>query len=284
MKLGHPKQGPLLSVALNCPDENWLENNGNCYMFSVFPPISWQRAEKACKNYGANLVCIGDIDERNFIKRIVKDNGSGKSWIGAVDTGGEKKFTWVDGTPWDNAIADWAIAQPGSPGDDQNCVSIGGFFIGWYDEPCETKYNYICEKDINKPTTPTPPNQSTTRFIPPFTLPNSRRTTQYLPPFTLPNTRRQTTRFVPPFTLPNTGRQTTRFVPAFTLFTDVPSTQGSTGKTGAKGNSTGVIVGVVVGLIVVIVVALVIGFILWRRRRYMQTTGTSTIIQNPNYE
>jgi cysteine-rich repeat protein len=116
-----------------------------CYRY-VDSDKKWDDARASCKSWGADLVSIGDAAEQAFVKPL---NNNNKIWIGAA--GGDKQFTWVDGTPWWEP-GNWAANQPDDLTIFEDCVEM--YKDGkWNDNGCSWGRPFICERPPagNKP-------------------------------------------------------------------------------------------------------------------------------------
>uniref|UniRef100_A0A4W6EZU1 C-type lectin domain-containing protein n=1 Tax=Lates calcarifer TaxID=8187 RepID=A0A4W6EZU1_LATCA len=81
----------------NCP-MFWFSFNGRCYKY-VSTRLTWADAELQCRSERANLVSIHSLQERNFVKDLIKnfDNAEGRTWIGLSDIHKENRWMWSDG-------------------------------------------------------------------------------------------------------------------------------------------------------------------------------------------
>lgn len=66
-----------------------------------------------------------------------------RTWVGGTDE--EDEGTWVwSGTKQQLDYTNWAIGEPG--GLEGDCMYLNRDYSGkWCDNPCETKYNFVCE-------------------------------------------------------------------------------------------------------------------------------------------
>uniref|UniRef100_A0A3Q2YGC3 C-type lectin domain-containing protein n=1 Tax=Hippocampus comes TaxID=109280 RepID=A0A3Q2YGC3_HIPCM len=112
----HPTSSP-------CP-AGYISWYRNCYKL-VEEPATWDAAQKACEQHGANLVSIDMI----LCDLVLQDDGS---------------FAWTDG--WPVFFTQWG---PGEPDNlkDEGCVSMRGsplFHGTWNDTRCDQAKPYIC--------------------------------------------------------------------------------------------------------------------------------------------
>ncbi|KAM9340266.1 lactose-binding lectin l-2-like [Symphorus nematophorus] len=81
----------------SCPDF-WSSFNNTCYKY-ISTHFTWADAELHCVSEGANLVSIHTMEERNFIKALIKnfDPADGHTWIGLSDVHKEGKWMCFNG-------------------------------------------------------------------------------------------------------------------------------------------------------------------------------------------
>ena len=97
---------------------------------------TWQDAQAACEQRGANLASIHSAYENQLVCNLVQSQKSpGQVWIGGNDIDGEGTRVWSDGTPWD--YENWHPNQSNNSGDNEDCfvINFGGPDL-WYDNSC----------------------------------------------------------------------------------------------------------------------------------------------------
>jgi predicted Ser/Thr protein kinase len=77
-------------------------DGGSRLVAFIHQDITWKEADSWCKQYGATLAILGDQDDIAQVKTIIPSWAA--CWIGAY-TEGDKKWNWVDGTPWNDSIS-----------------------------------------------------------------------------------------------------------------------------------------------------------------------------------
>ncbi|XP_065667329.1 uncharacterized protein LOC136087780 [Hydra vulgaris] len=135
----------VISAYNKCPDD-WLQFQNYCYFFQTFQEENWQNSLSSCMRNGSNLLSIADELENSFILNHLLSFGKYKHfWIGFSDNKkkSQRIFEWSDGTP--QKFTNWNGLEPNNFGGNEDCVITN--FIGWYDEPCNKSYFYICKKD-----------------------------------------------------------------------------------------------------------------------------------------
>eukprot|EP00058_Branchiostoma_floridae_P001996 XP_002587484.1 hypothetical protein BRAFLDRAFT_100171 [Branchiostoma floridae] len=63
------------TTALPC-QTGWSGYKNHCYLF-VRNKVNWFQADKECKQHGANLASVTNVDENNFIARLLTGPGGG---------------------------------------------------------------------------------------------------------------------------------------------------------------------------------------------------------------
>ncbi|XP_078525569.1 natural killer cells antigen CD94-like [Lissotriton helveticus] len=133
----------------SCP-KDWLQNNSQCYYFSVVE--SWhQKSRENCKLNESFLVSILDRQEQDFITR---NKGPHLYWIGLTDFQEEGTWKWLNGSALQKDRF-WRCDQPDKEGDKgkEDCATLGSspcdedsILHNWSDENCWEDHRYICKK------------------------------------------------------------------------------------------------------------------------------------------
>ena len=74
-------------------------------------------------------------------------------WLGAMDLMTEGRWFWatsdipVDG----GGFSDWARGEPNNFHRSENCMDLvtTGSKRGWYDDSCDDKFSFICQKPLD---------------------------------------------------------------------------------------------------------------------------------------
>ncbi|XP_047424697.1 macrophage mannose receptor 1 [Mugil cephalus] len=148
----------------------WVSFHGKCYKFvSGSDKMNWHDARSYCINQGGNLVSITNDREQAFITTQMLYHKE-DLWIGMNDVNWEMHFVWTDGKAI--TYTNWAKGHPMSLPDGRyfieevfDCVIISGSVAKtsgyWKVEDCQTKYGFICKRNVDsqivvQPTTVSP--------------------------------------------------------------------------------------------------------------------------------
>ncbi|XP_053302119.1 lactose-binding lectin l-2 [Pleuronectes platessa] len=146
-----PSDGPEVQLQLgNCP-MFWFSFNNRCYKY-VAAQMTWADAELNCLSQGANLVSIHSLDEKNYIKALIKsfDPAEGKTWIGFSDNNKEGSWMWSDGSAVDFNF--WAPGQPDNSHSSENCCYNNYETVKkWNDGYCTDPLPSVCASRIMCP-------------------------------------------------------------------------------------------------------------------------------------
>ncbi|CAN9513522.1 unnamed protein product [Ophioblennius macclurei] len=129
--------------------DGWGSFQSSCYLLST-TAVTWSRAEELCKAQGGHLLVLNNVDELDYISKIVEIRSN--YWIGLVERHNEGHWSWVDGTDFSSTPTFWDEGQP----DDwdyrengEDCGQLHGSEIRkrklWNDADCSLRYKYICE-------------------------------------------------------------------------------------------------------------------------------------------
>ncbi|XP_043838403.1 C-type lectin domain family 4 member K-like [Dromiciops gliroides] len=125
--------------------EVWVVHNGSLYYFSCMDK-SWEDAEQYCVSLGSHLVSVTSVEEQQFI--LKKTNGN-DYWIG-LNIRRSSDWSWVDGTPYDEAKSKdfWASGEPNNSEKNEQCVHFSRNRLKtWNDNKCSTSFGFICKWD-----------------------------------------------------------------------------------------------------------------------------------------
>ncbi|XP_020487246.1 lactose-binding lectin l-2 [Labrus bergylta] len=128
----------------------WYNFNGRCYKY-ISTPTTWADAELYCLSLRANLVSIHSLEEKNFVKLLIKnyDHSERWTWIGLSDIHKEGNWMWSDGCQAKYFF--WASGQPDNA-NGEHCVHYNlGIDLKWNDLPCSHLAPSVCASRINCP-------------------------------------------------------------------------------------------------------------------------------------
>ena len=110
--------------------------------------MNFSAARNFCLERGGNLASVISKEESEEIVKVAK----GKMWLGGKRNGQSGTWNWLDGRLWD--FENWytksfylnpfgSDTQPSNKiGED--CIAYSSVW-GWYDEPCNLRYPFICQ-------------------------------------------------------------------------------------------------------------------------------------------
>uniref|UniRef100_UPI00358E4E95 macrophage mannose receptor 1-like isoform X1 n=2 Tax=Myxine glutinosa TaxID=7769 RepID=UPI00358E4E95 len=144
-----PTRAPFTRPQGGC-QRGWKLFNNKCYLLHIERPEykSWKLARESCKDEGADLISIANVDEQMFMV-VHLEPAHLKVWIGLNDINEEGHFVWSDGTPAN--YTNWGDGRPVQSQDSRfefDCVAMMNYrSIGsWREEICDFKCGYVCEK------------------------------------------------------------------------------------------------------------------------------------------
>eukprot|EP00058_Branchiostoma_floridae_P002771 XP_002588259.1 hypothetical protein BRAFLDRAFT_86707 [Branchiostoma floridae] len=151
-----------------CPC-GWHLFRRNCYQtFQENVPVNWWESDVICRQYGANLTSIADLQEMEFLHLLVVTNvvvkriADPKLFIGLYDISRDRTFVWTDGIPV--TFTDWSpmdlrTGHPQPDGAKINfCVAIVMKNVWgtdqWYDVACDDRdtRSFICKRAAERVT------------------------------------------------------------------------------------------------------------------------------------
>ncbi|KAM4889359.1 CD209 antigen-like protein C [Thomomys bottae] len=123
-----------------CPWD-WASFQENCYFFSK-STRTWNESVIACKEMGAQLVIIENVEEQNFIRFTLPKKR--QAWIGISDLQQENRWQWVNGEELLHRFRSfWNEGEPNNQ-EDEDCAEFKEG--GWNDAKCAFKKFWICKK------------------------------------------------------------------------------------------------------------------------------------------
>lgn len=129
-----------------CADGVLNPAGNTCYFVST-ELASWPDARAACQAWGGDLARLNSPFEDAFVGGLAPFS----VWLGASDIAQDNVFTWIDGLPI-VPPGNWGPGQPDLfPGQDCMEKRQEPFNERWYDIPCTTQLNFVCEKPVPPP-------------------------------------------------------------------------------------------------------------------------------------
>ncbi|XP_037632917.1 asialoglycoprotein receptor-like 1 isoform X2 [Sebastes umbrosus] len=138
----------LVPVRGSCR-EGWVSFERSCYLLST-SAVTWRNAEEQCRTRGGHLAVINNVEELDYISKIVEIQYN--YWIGLVERQHEGHWSWVDGTDFNSTPTFWDEGQPDNWDYRENGEDCGQLHASqiqkrkmWNDADCNLPYQYICE-------------------------------------------------------------------------------------------------------------------------------------------
>lgn len=109
--------------------------------------VTYFEALRNCNDLGLQLASVNNAQDNTLLKAAIGTQ-TGPWWSAGTDLGDEMKWMWITSkNPF--GYTNWAPGQPENADTNENCLIVE-FPVGqgetrWKDEPCGTKYKYICE-------------------------------------------------------------------------------------------------------------------------------------------
>ncbi|KAG9260034.1 asialoglycoprotein receptor 1-like [Astyanax mexicanus] len=127
----------------------WKKFGSSFYFFST-EQKTWSDARKDCRERGADLVIINNVEEQKFL--IDQEKQKNDFWIGLTDQYTESVWKWVDGQKLTHKF--WKPNEPNNAGGQENCAAFSApgesFLWAWNDLPCSETENWVCELNFTK--------------------------------------------------------------------------------------------------------------------------------------
>ncbi|KAL6114611.1 uncharacterized protein ACO6RY_05335 [Pungitius sinensis] len=129
--------------------EGWVSFRTSCYRLSS-TAATWSKAEEQCRGQGGHLVVLNDVEELDYISKVVDIKSN--YWIGLVERDHEGHWSWVDGTDFNSTPTFWDNGQPDNWDYRENGEDCGQIHASerrkrkrWNDADCHLSYKYVCE-------------------------------------------------------------------------------------------------------------------------------------------
>jgi len=115
------------------------------YYIDESEKVNWFEAAHKCRELGANLSGLQSEDE---LKAVNEKLSNEYYWLEINDLGSEGVFKLLS-TGKEAGFLKWRSPEPNNKGGNENCVQLLRFDdkYAMNDNHCETKFNFICEKD-----------------------------------------------------------------------------------------------------------------------------------------
>lgn len=117
--------------------------NGNAYI--IYQGVmTWEQADKSCRDMGGHLVTITSKGELDFINGICKET----IWLGAR-ADANRNWNWITGEKW--SWSAWREDEPNNSGGSEDCIIMAGG--SWIDVPSSAspyQKTFICEWENEK--------------------------------------------------------------------------------------------------------------------------------------
>lgn len=123
------------------------------YHYRIFTNVvSWEEAEKACREMHGRLAVIHNQNENDFITRLAKDAKIGYVWIGATDKVKEGNWQWLTGESleYSNWRRDQVANEPNNYRGNEDYAVLNVAENGkWHDNPnrSDHKPGFVCQWD-----------------------------------------------------------------------------------------------------------------------------------------
>ncbi|XP_070820623.1 asialoglycoprotein receptor-like 1 [Chaetodon trifascialis] len=138
----------LVPVRGSC-QAGWVSFQRSCYLLST-AATTWSKAEEQCRARGAHLLVLNNVEELDYISKIVEIQYN--YWIGLVERQHEGHWSWVDGTDFNSTPTFWDVGQPDNWAFRESGEDCGQLHSSdkrkrklWNDADCNLMYQYICE-------------------------------------------------------------------------------------------------------------------------------------------
>ncbi|KAH8257102.1 hypothetical protein KR038_003430, partial [Drosophila bunnanda] len=108
---------------------------------------NWFEARRSCESMGFNLISFETAEEFEAVSRIIDDDTEATKgyWTSGTDFMHLGDHAWFpNGKPIPSDL--WGYSEPDNKNEEEHCDLFT--FLGSYkmnDEPCTSKYFYICE-------------------------------------------------------------------------------------------------------------------------------------------
>jgi hypothetical protein len=111
--------------------------------------MDYDDAQASCREAGATLVVVNDLDEHDYIRSL----GGTNPWIGYndMDFEGAANYQWVTGDSF--GFTHWQGGEPNNSGNEDCAVAQQG---GWDDKRCSNLRASVCECESERLVAPAP--------------------------------------------------------------------------------------------------------------------------------
>uniref|UniRef100_G3PGI2 Asialoglycoprotein receptor-like 1 n=1 Tax=Gasterosteus aculeatus aculeatus TaxID=481459 RepID=G3PGI2_GASAC len=149
--LGFQTQGATTGQVVILPRlvPGWVSFQSSCYRLST-TAAAWSEAEERCREQGAHLVVLNNVEELDYISKVVHIKYH--YWIGLVEREHEGQWSWVDGTDFNSTQTFWDDGQPDNwdwSENGEDCAQIHASERRkrkmWNDADCHLPNKYVCK-------------------------------------------------------------------------------------------------------------------------------------------
>ncbi|KAL8584142.1 hypothetical protein ACOMHN_011756 [Nucella lapillus] len=136
----------LDSAESKCANKGYFVEEGHCIRV-VNASVIYQTASQRCQSLSqGHLFHAMTMTEITFVRKITKNNGFNRVWLGADNLAANGHFQWTDGTPLLTNSSLWASGEPKAtaPG---GCVVMHAYQHALDDIPCVYKGYVVCQID-----------------------------------------------------------------------------------------------------------------------------------------
>ncbi|XP_060084622.1 C-type mannose receptor 2-like [Ylistrum balloti] len=128
-----------------CPVGNWIQIQGNCYLFSS-DGLTWDQATTDCRQFGATLLQFNGAADRKLFTLSIANMTSERWWTNLNDYNHPGGWSW--GKDDSETLADpTAVVWNVEPDDRHHIENCGALNIQGTlsDQKCSERHGYICE-------------------------------------------------------------------------------------------------------------------------------------------
>nr|XP_026696212.1 C-type lectin domain family 4 member E-like [Ciona intestinalis] len=142
--------------SLTVGEKTWLKFGASEFYIHRGSAVNHADAVNACALLGASLARVKTTQLHNFLVKSIGTNPPHDNfYIGLKRANlGKTGFKWNDGSSVTTGETQWLNEDPNNLNNNEYCVYMVFDVIGsngsWYDIPCSTNGNYLCERPAGK--------------------------------------------------------------------------------------------------------------------------------------
>ncbi len=131
----------------------WQDPTGNwhCYSYDSAKTASFESARTDCQSFGTHLVTFTHMDEYATVTRNLGLGGT-YQWMDGTENN-ERIWGWHSLNGEGSSFDLWSPGEPNNSGE-EDCMSAVHSLL-WNDARCASIYNYVCEREVSVPLSPT---------------------------------------------------------------------------------------------------------------------------------